>query len=98
MELYKIKNRDIKLHNVLYAITSEQDYEMSRILLLEGMENTKYNEFVLAEGYHCSCYDFDDTEWDCTKLTLDELVKILEHENKGSLRYKLKNFLEYYKY
>ena len=79
MEKYNLKNKtDIKMHNVLFATTSERDYEMERLLLLEDMSDTEYNEFVLVEGYHCSCYDFDETNWDCTKLTKDELNKLLE--------------------
>lgn len=67
MEKYNLKNKtDIKMHNVLFATTSSRDYEMERLLLLEDMPDTEYNEFVLVEGYHCSCYDFDETNWECT--------------------------------
>lgn len=83
MEKYNLKNKtDIKMHNVLFATTSERDYEMERLLLLEDMPDTEYNEFVLVEGYHCSCYDFDETNWDCTKLTKDELNKLLEKNRR----------------
>lgn len=99
MEKYNLKNKtDIKLHNVLFATTTERDYEMERLILLEDMPDTNYDEFVLVEGYHCSCYNFDDTEWDCIKLTRDELETILNKEKHG-LRYRLKNFLDgYFKY
>ena len=41
MEKYNFKNKtDIKMHNVLFAITSERDYEMERLLLLEDMPDT----------------------------------------------------------
>ena len=41
MEKYNLKNKtDIKMHNVLFAITSERDYEMERLLLLEDMPDT----------------------------------------------------------
>ena len=43
------------------------------------------DRYVLVEGYHCSCYGFDETEWDCTKLTETELKKIL-NSNNGELR------------
>lgn len=98
MEKYNLKNKtDIKMHNVLFATTSERDYEMERLLLLEDMPDTEYNEFVLVEGYHCSCYDFDETNWDCTKLTKDELNKLLEKTEEGeTLRKELKEFLARY--
>lgn len=100
MEKYEIKNKtDIKMHNVLYAITSNQDYSMDRIILLEGLPDLKYNEFVLVEGGHCSCYDFDQTTWDATKLTKEELLKFVEKDNLYTyedLRKKLHSFLKDY--
>lgn len=98
MEKYNLKNKtDIKMHNVLFATTSVKDYSMERLLLLEDMPNTNRNEFVLVEGYHCSCYDFDETNWECTKLTEDELNKLLEKtENLDALRKELKEFLKRY--
>ena len=95
MEKYNIKGKQIKLHNILFATTSERDYEMNRLLLLEDMPDTTYGEYVLAEGGHCSCYGFDETEWDCVKVSHDELNKILEKNNWG-LRNRLKEFLKNY--
>lgn len=98
MEKYSLKNKtDIKMHNILFATTTERDYEMKRLILLEDMPDTNYDEFVLAEGYHCSCYDFDETEWDCIKLTRAELEKMLENvEDYETLRKELKKFLSRY--
>lgn len=85
------------MHNVLFATTSVKGYSMERLLLLEDMPDTNRNEFVLVEGYHCSCYDFDETNWECTKLTEDELNKLLEKtENLDALRKELKEFLKRY--
>ena len=99
MEEYNLKNKtDIKMHNVVFATTSSAvGWKMKRLLLLEDMPDTKIDEFVLVEGEHCSCYDFDDTDWDCTKLTKDELNKLLEKiEDLGTLRKELKEFLARY--
>lgn len=98
MEKYSLKNKtDIKMHNILFATTTERDYEMERLILLEDMPDTNYDEFVLAEGYHCSCYDFDETEWDCIKLTRAELEKMLENvEDYETLRKELKKFFSRY--
>ena len=56
MEKYNLKNKtDIKMHNVLFATTSERDYDMERLLLLEDMPDTDYkgvlkeNEELLQE-------------------------------------------------
>ena len=94
MEKYNIKGKLIMPHNILFAVTSPNDWEMTRLILLEKMPDCNYDEYVLVEGYHCSCYNFDETEWDCIKLTKDELNKILENEKYG-LRKELKDFLEH---
>ena len=89
MEKYDLKDKEIKLHNVLYAITTPPDYEMERFLLLENMEDTKYDEYVLVEGGHCSCYDFDETEWEAIKYTREELIKLAEARlEKDNIYYK----------
>lgn len=85
MEVYKIDKDKIKIHNIVYAITSKPDYNMDRLLLLENLEDLKYDEFVIVEGGHCSCYDFDDTKWEGTKYTKEELLKLAEANiNKDS--------------
>lgn len=78
MEAYNLKKEEIKFHNIVIAITSKPDYEMNRWLLLEDLNGLKYNEYVIVEGYHCSCYDFDDVNWDAIKYTEEELLKIVE--------------------
>ncbi len=91
-----IKNIEIKPHNILFAWTSMRDLcDMDRIMLLEGMPETEKEEFVLAEGGHCSCYDFDETNWDCVVLNEAELKKILENANWGLRKY-LKDFFDNY--
>lgn len=95
MDKYNIKGKKIELHNILFATTSERDFDMERLLLLEDMPDTEYDEYVLAEGGHCSCYNFDEIEWDCIKVKDDELNKILEQNNWG-LRNRLKEFLKSY--
>lgn len=97
MKNYNIKGKMIQLHNIVFATTSEPDWEMSRLMLLEDMPDTEYREYVLVEGGHCSCYGFDETEWDCTQLTTEELKTILK-DNDWGLRKQLKRFLEEEKY
>ena len=96
MRNYHINEKEIKPHNILYCVTSEIYYEMERLILLEDMPDTESGEYVLVEGDHCSCYDFDDTYWDATVYTGDELVRLLMNCGKDELRLKLKDFLNYY--
>lgn len=70
------KTLEIKPHNIIFAYTSEPDYEMERRILLE----IKYNEYVILEGGHCSCYDFDDTEWEAIQYDSEELAKLANAE------------------
>lgn len=98
MKNYQLNNKtNIKLHNILYSITSPSDYEMERLLLLIDMPDTEYGEYVLVEGSHCSCYDFDETQWDAAVYSKEELIKLLEKTSEyDTLRLKLKRYLEYY--
>lgn len=97
MKNYNIKGKIIEPYNVVFATTSEPDYEMSRLMLLENMPDISYRDYVLAEGSHCSCYGFNEIEWDCTQLTAEELKIILKVDDWG-LRGQLKRFLEEEKY
>lgn len=76
MEKYKCKS--VQFYNIIIAFTTTPDYEMQRWLLLEDMEDLKYDEYVVVEGFHCSCYDFDDTEWEAIKYNKEELIKVAE--------------------
>lgn len=78
MEKYDLKKGNVKFHNIVIAVTTKPDYEMNRYLLLEDLKDLEYGEFVIVEGGHCSCYDFDETQWDAIKYTKEELIKIAE--------------------
>lgn len=78
MEKYDFKKDNIKFHNIVIAVTSERDYDMERWFLLEDLDDLRYDEYVVVEGGHCSCYGFDDTQWDAMKYTKEELLKIAE--------------------
>lgn len=97
MNKYVFDKNKVHLHNIVYAITSPEDYQMQRLLLLTDMPDTNA-DYVLVEGSHCSCYNFDETEWEAFDYTAEELVKLLRSVDEfcDPLRVKLKNFLKYY--
>lgn len=76
----KLNKLNLQPYNIVVAETSEPDYDMSRCILLEKLEGLDYGEYVLLEGYHCSCYDFDETEWDAIVYTKEELKKLAHAE------------------
>ncbi len=61
----------IPMHNIVIVATSDPDYEMDRTLLVEN--HPTYGEYTIVHGAHCSCYGFDDTQWDAQIYTADEL-------------------------
>ena len=93
MKEYTWENKKpILAYNIIYAVTSEENYNMSRLIILE--ENYKY---IILEGSHCSCYDFDETTWDATEFEdLKEMKKYLNAPDYEKLRRKAFNFMNYY--
>ena len=63
----------IPARQILFAATSDQDYDMSRTIILDTDKS-----YTGIKGSHCSCYGFDETEWDATEYTGEELGKALE--------------------
>jgi hypothetical protein len=70
------KTLDVKLHDILCAYTTDPDYDMYRFILLEK----GYDSYIVVEGGHCNCYDFDETEWEAIEYTRDELKSLANAE------------------
>lgn len=73
----------IPLWKVVFAATSNQDYEMNRVLYVEG--HPKYGDRLLVQGYHCSCFEFDETKWDATWYTEKELKQVVQKWGQGEI-------------
>ena len=97
MRNYDLKNVKIELHNVVFSTTTPEDYEMDRLLLLENMPQTKWDEYVLVEGGHCSCYGFNETQWDATVFSEAEMDKLMEQEQYDRTRKELREFWNKYR-
>ena len=80
MKNLDVKDLSIQLHNILVTVTSYPDYEMDRKILLDyqwySNSPDKEVDYVVIEGSHCSCYDFDETQWEATGYTEEELKKL----------------------
>ena len=68
-----IKIDTIKPSEILFASTSEQGYEMSRVILIERVDEKYDTHYIVLEGSHCSCNDFYDLEWEGIEYTMEEL-------------------------
>ena len=94
MRNYRIINDlPVNLSNVLFCTTSNLDYSMDRIILCEHLPDCEFGEYVLINGGHCSCYNFDETVWNGTVYTGSELVKLAQC---NSINKELKDFILYY--
>jgi len=78
----------IELHKLLFVATEDKDYEATKETLLGYYEGN----LILVTGWHCSCYDFDETEWKAMQYTWDEL-KLLASQPTSSLLPKMKGFI-----
>ena len=77
----KLNKLQLQPYNIVVAQTSAPDCEMDRQILLEELEGLEYGEeYVLLDGGHCSCYDFDETEWEAIVYTREELLKLADAE------------------
>jgi len=66
----------IPLWKVAIVVTSEPGYEMERVILVE--DHPDWYDYILITGYHCSCYAFDETRWEATFGTAEEIRKIAQ--------------------
>jgi hypothetical protein len=71
----QVKNiiTNLKPANILFAITSTQDYSMDRTILIENLDPYDY---IILTGCHCSCYGFEETEWEASTYNEEEIKKL----------------------
>lgn len=81
-------------HNIEFCYTSEQYYEMQRIIIITGIDGLQYDEYLVLEGGHCSCYDFDETDWDGVVWERAEFRKLAEIKSKTEHDKKEQKFWE----
>lgn len=75
-DIKNFKIEDVPSYKVKFAATIEDDdYEEERIYVIEDCPN--HSSFTIAVGEHCSCFGFDDTEWDATVYDKEEFIKVI---------------------
>lgn len=86
MKEISMKDIEVRLDNVIVAYTTPNDYEMSRYFLLEGEykkhEGRWRDHYIVVDGFHCSCYGFDETEWTAIEYPESELETLSQADYK----------------
>ena len=76
----------IKPWRIVCAAQSQPDYSEDRQILLYGGDEGDYHNggpFIVLDGGHCSCYDWEEVEWFATEYTRDELVTLARSKADG---------------
>lgn len=71
---------------IICAAQSEPDYGEERYMLIyAGDRSDDYygKGYILLEGWHCSCYDWPEVDWDATHYEEDELLKIADMRKRN---------------
>lgn len=78
----------IRTWRIICASQSEPDYSEDRqILLYAGDWADEHGEFMLLDGGHCSCYDWEDVDWDATVYSREELEALARSKADGGCYY-----------
>lgn len=78
--------KTIEPWRIICAAQSEPDYsEELYMLIYAGDRSDDYYDkgYILLEGWHCSCYDWPEVDWDATHYEEDELLKIADMRKRN---------------
>lgn len=71
---------------IVCAAQSEPNYSEDRQILYYGGNEGDYHgngPFIVLDGGHCSCYDWEEVEWDATEYTRDEILTLAKSKING---------------
>lgn len=72
--MYKMEPpKAVKTWRVICAAQSEPDYSEDRQVLLYAGDYPCERKYMLLDGGHCSCFDWDEVEWSATVYDHDEI-------------------------
>lgn len=77
----------IKTWRIICAAQSEPDYSEDRQVLIYAGENTWDDEYMLLDGGHCSCFDWDEVDWNATVYSREELEALARSKADGGCYY-----------
>jgi len=76
----------IETWRIVCAAQSEPYYSEDRQILLYGSDRGDYHNegpFILLDGSHCSCFDWEDVEWYATEYERDEILALAKSKTDG---------------
>ena len=76
MKKLNIDVKNIPLHNIVFVATSIPDYEMDRAVFVENYPT--FGDYVLVTGDHCSCFGFDEVEWESIQYDKQEILELMK--------------------
>lgn len=66
----------VPIWKVIITVTSEPDYSMDRIYIVE--DYPEMFDYTVIDGGHCSCFGFDETTWGAVAYTREEFGKLMQ--------------------
>lgn len=84
--------KEIRPDKIIYAVTSEANHEVSKLIILAGEKNDTY---IIIEGFHSSNNDFADFDWEATEVTGIEELKNFLDDTYDELRSKASQYLKW---
>lgn len=76
LENIKFDPKVLPFSQLLFAVTNDETYNADRCVVYENYP--EYGEYTVIQGRHCSCYGFDDIEWDAMTYSADELRSLAQ--------------------
>lgn len=86
MKNYEVP-KAIEPWRIICAMQTEPDYDEERFMLIYAGDNVYDDRYALIEGSHCSCYDWNDTEFHGTEYTRKELETLYKNKDENAFWY-----------
>jgi len=75
------KIESVPHHAIALAATNEEPYSADRVLI--AVDWPELADYTVISGSHCSCYGFDEVQWDAIVYTRNELRKVAQGWSGG---------------
>lgn len=73
----------IKTWRIICASQSEPYYSEDRQILIYAGQDRYDDGYMLLEGGHCSCYGWEEVDWNATAYSREELEALARSKTDG---------------